>query len=112
MTTPRRDLLRNLAGLGLCGSLGDWSHFARLSAAAAAETPRAGDLVVLERDVEPLVRKIEETPRDKCFEMITAELAGGLTYRRFLAALLREPFGAPQLRSGGADDDGDGEDRG
>lgn len=88
MTTNRRELLRSLAALGIYGSLGDGNAWLKPTAAnGAEETGPARDLTALEPDVEPLVRKIEATPREKCFEMITAELADGLTYRRFLAAL-------------------------
>jgi hypothetical protein len=88
MTTNRRQMLRNAAALGLGGTLTDWNAWLRLGPTRAAEESRtARNLVELEPDVEPLVRKIEETPREKCFDMITVELAGGLTYRRFLAAL-------------------------
>ncbi len=70
--------------------MGDWGPLAatRYSVAAAAEPRSAHKLRSLEPDIEPLVRKIErDAARISVFEMITAELRNGLTYRRFLAAL-------------------------
>lgn len=45
------------------------------------------DLVRFTPDIEPLVRKLEDTERDRCLDLIAAELKGGLPYRRLLAAL-------------------------
>jgi hypothetical protein len=87
MPTNRRELLRNLAGIGVVGACDAWRPADLLHRLRAADRTGPADLVPLEPDLEPLVRRIEETPREKCFEMITAELHGGLTYRRFLAAL-------------------------
>jgi hypothetical protein len=38
-------------------------------------------------DLEPVVRLIEETPRDKCVAVFLDQLRHGLPYRRFLAAV-------------------------
>jgi hypothetical protein len=38
-------------------------------------------------DLEPVVRLIEETPRDKCVAVFLDQLRRGLSYRRFLAAV-------------------------
>jgi hypothetical protein len=86
MPSTRRELLQRLAGLGIVSSLADWGPWGELSAlgADAKVTP---ELVALESDIEPIVRRIEETPRDKCFEMAVEQLRSGLSYRQFLAAL-------------------------
>ena len=39
-------------------------------------------------DIEPIVRLLEETPRDQCVRVFVGELRRGLPYRRFLAASL------------------------
>jgi hypothetical protein len=39
-------------------------------------------------DLEPIVRLMEETPREQCVRVFLAELRRGLPYRRFLAASL------------------------
>src|SRR6185436_13802814 len=38
-------------------------------------------------DIEPIVRLIEETPRDRCVAVFIDQLRRGLSYRRFLAAV-------------------------
>jgi hypothetical protein len=38
-------------------------------------------------DIEPIVRLIEETPRDRCVAVFLDQLRRGLPYRRFLAAV-------------------------
>jgi hypothetical protein len=45
-------------------------------------------LVQLHADIEPLVRMLEETPRDRLLEEVAHRIRGGLTYREVLAALL------------------------
>src|SRR5207248_616822 len=53
-------------------------------AAFAAERPP--DKVRFGPDIEPIVRLIEETPRNKCVAVFIEQLRRGLPYRRFLAA--------------------------
>jgi hypothetical protein len=85
--SPRRDFLKTLAGAGMAGWLGDLGTFGSFSAAVAAEPDITPDLVQLSPEIEPLVRLIETTPREKCFEMLVAQLRGGTSYRRLLAGL-------------------------
>lgn len=54
---------------------------------AISETEAPAELVKLTADIEPLVRLIEETPREKCFEMMAQHLRCDLPYRTFVAAL-------------------------
>ena len=88
MATPltRRHFLTAATSGGLLG-LGDLSDFAHL---ARAEPPKGKGLPWLLRydaEIEPLVRLVEETPREKCVEVMAEQLRGGLTYRRFMAAV-------------------------
>ncbi len=85
--SSRRDFLRALGGVGSVGLLSGSGGWLESLALQAAETEVAPEMVRLNRHIEPLVRKIETTPREKCFAMIAAELRGGLPYRNFLAAL-------------------------
>ncbi|MGE0608275.1 MAG: hypothetical protein AB7O62_14355 [Pirellulales bacterium] len=87
MRWTRRGFLGTAAGAGLAGSLADLNAFLPLSPLSAAEAQVTPDLVRLRPEIEPLVRLIEETPRDKCFELLAAQLKAGLPYRNFLAAL-------------------------
>jgi hypothetical protein len=85
---PRRSFLKSALGAGAVAGLGDLGFLAQLrpvSAAEAALPPRA---VQLHPEIEPLVRVLEETPRDRVLEEVAARLKNGLTYRELLAALL------------------------
>ncbi len=59
-----------------------------LPALGAADTKLDPNLVRLGIDTEPLVRLIEETPRQKLLEEIGAKIKKGLSYQELLAALL------------------------
>lgn len=83
MTTRRRFLQRvgGTASLGLV----DVSWLRGLAAIGAEPPP---DRVQFGPEIEPLVRLIEETPRERCVEVFIDQLRRGLPYRRFLAATL------------------------
>jgi hypothetical protein len=55
-----------------------------LAAFAAAPPPAT---IRFGPDIEPIVRLIEETPRDRCVAVFLDQLRRGLPYRRFLAAV-------------------------
>jgi hypothetical protein len=71
-----------LAGLGDFAFLGGLPH---LSAADARVNPK---VVQLSPDVEPLVRLIEETPRNKLLQAAAERVRGGTSYQQMLAALM------------------------
>ena len=82
----RREFLRaaaSVGGLGYIGGLGMLSF----PETCVAETNVDPKLVQLKPAIEPLVRLIERTPRERCFEVIADQLRKGLPYRNFLAAL-------------------------
>jgi hypothetical protein len=56
-----------------------------VSAGEARLDPR---LVRFDPDIEPLVRLLEDTPRERLLERVAAEIQRGLAYRDLLAALL------------------------
>jgi hypothetical protein len=83
MTLPndRRQFLSAaaLGGLGLLGKLPPVS----------AEDARIDPKVVrLDPEIEPLVRLLEETPRDRLLEEVGGRIRKGLSYQEVLAALL------------------------
>ena len=85
---PRRSFLQATAGAGALAALGDLGflgHLPRVSAEEAVLDPR---MVRLESGIEPLVRVIEETPRERVIEEMAARVKAGLGYRELLAALL------------------------
>lgn len=84
----RREFNRLVAGAGLLSGLGDWSGLVPLSPLHAQQQQVTPDLVRLRPEIEPIVRQIEQTPREHCFAMMLRELQRGLSYRHFLAALM------------------------
>ena len=79
----RRDAIKGIAGAGALASGG----FGRLGILGAAEQAVSSDMVRFGPGIEPLVRLIEETPREDCIEVLAARLKMGLSYRDFLSAL-------------------------
>jgi hypothetical protein len=82
----RRVFLQSGAGALLgCNELGFLTSLPPVSAAQARVDP---GIVRFDPAIEPLVRVLEETPRDQLLEEIGARIRKGLTYRECLAALL------------------------
>ncbi|QJX00402.1 twin-arginine translocation signal domain-containing protein [Frigoriglobus tundricola] len=59
-----------------------------LPAVSRADAEVAPNLVRLEPEIEPLVRLIEDAPREKLLEEIAARMKKGISYREVLAGLL------------------------
>ena len=82
--TNRREFLKTAStctiGTGLA-NLG-------LRPISAAETKLDTTSVRFDDDIEPLVRTIEDTSRDKLMEEIASRVQNGLSYRKLLAATL------------------------
>jgi hypothetical protein len=68
--------------------LGDLSFLAKLNPVAAAETALDTKTVRLRPEIEPLVRLLEETPRDRLLEEVAERIKRGVSYQEVLAALL------------------------
>jgi hypothetical protein len=85
----RRSFLRaGLITTAAMGGLGDLGFLARLGPVRAEEAKLDPKVVRLHPEIEPLVRFLEETPRDKVLEELAAKIRRGLTYRETLAALM------------------------
>src|SRR5688572_21142225 len=84
----RRSFLKAAAGSGTLAALGDFGFLAQLQPVSAAEAKLKPEMVRLHPEIEPLVRLLEDTPRDRVLEEIGARLKRGLTYREVVAALL------------------------
>src|SRR5436190_12176611 len=79
----RRAFLQTSAALGGLAFLAD------LPPVSAAEAKADPNLVALHPDIEPLVRLIEDTPREKLLEEVGSRIKkGALAYREVLAGLL------------------------
>jgi hypothetical protein len=85
MTAPldRRDFLAASAV-----SAGSLAFLSGLPAVAADEAKPDPKLVRLDSGIEPLVKLLEETPRERLLEEVGARVKKGLAYREVLAALL------------------------
>src|SRR5437667_2281347 len=82
---PRRHFLRTAAASGAWLGLGGDLGF-RVPPVSAAE---AGvGIVRFSPEMEPLVRFLEDTPRERLLEEVAARIRRGMTYREVLAALL------------------------
>ncbi len=86
--TSRRRFLQSAAAAGAAAGLGDLAFLSRLKPVSAAEVQTDPNLVRLHPDIEPVVRLLEDTPREKLLEEVAARIHGGLSYRDVLAALL------------------------
>lgn len=84
----RRRFLKSAAVASTALGFGDLSFLSRLPRISAAEAQLDPQVVRFHPDIEPLVRFLEDTPREKLLEEVGARLRMGLTYRELLAALL------------------------
>ncbi len=84
-TLRRRQFLQSSTVLGLAG-LGAMEGLARVTP-TRADMAVGPDAVRFRPEIEPVVRWIEETPRDRVFEVALAELKKGLSYRDLLSGL-------------------------
>src|SRR5437588_404177 len=87
MRTTRREFLGTTMGGGLLmgGGLG---FLAGLRPVTAAEARLEPSLVRLDSGIEPTVRLLEETPRERLLEEVATRIKNGLSYREVLASLL------------------------
>jgi hypothetical protein len=84
----RRTFLRRGATAGALFGLGDLGFLAKLTPVRADETQVNGGELRLHPEVAPVVRLLEETPRDKLLEVVADRINHGLSYRELLAGLL------------------------
>jgi hypothetical protein len=85
----RRSFLRTaLGGSALLGLGGRLTLLDRLPAVADDQAGLDPARVRLDRHIEPEVRLLEETPRERLLEAVADRIRGGLNYRDLLAALL------------------------
>jgi hypothetical protein len=90
MSSPlhRRQFMTKSAQLGAVAGLGDFSFMSSLPPLSATETQVQPPMVQLSADVEPIVRLIEDTARDRLLEEVAQKIRGGTSYNDLLAALM------------------------
>src|SRR5262245_12635442 len=84
---PRRSFLRTTSTAGALIGLGDLGFLSRLPRVSAAEAKLDTQFVQFRPEIEPLVRLLEETPRERLLEEVAARIKRGTTYREVLTAL-------------------------
>jgi hypothetical protein len=84
----RRGFLQ--AGLtgGIAAGLGDFGFLSALRPISADDARLPTDVVQLRPEIAPIVRLIEETPRERLMEVIAERVRQGLSYQELLAGLL------------------------
>ena len=84
----RRQFLRSAAAGGALLGLDGLGFLGTLRPVSAEEAKLAPDLVRLDDSIEPVVKLLEETPRERLLEEVAGRIRKGLSYREVLCALL------------------------
>jgi hypothetical protein len=89
MRSNRRQFLKGSALTAASAGLMDLGFLSRLPQVSAAEAAAvAPNIVRFNPEIEPLVRLIEDSPREKLLEEVATRIRAGLSYREALTALL------------------------
>ena len=84
----RRSFLKTTMAAGAGIGLGGLSFLSRLPQVSIVEACSDSRIVQFRPEIEPLVRLLEDTPRERLLEEVAARIKGGLSYRELLSALL------------------------
>src|SRR5438093_1320087 len=84
----RRRFLRTATTVSALSGLGEIGFLSQLRPVSAGEANLNPDVVRFNPEIEPLVRFLEDTPRERLLEEVGARLKHGLSYRELLAGLL------------------------
>jgi hypothetical protein len=87
-TISRRRFVAGASAAGALTTLGEFGFLGQLPPLSADEVKVKPSVVQLNSDIEPLVRLIEETPREKLLAVAADKVREGTTYGQFLAATL------------------------
>src|SRR5262245_39317304 len=85
-TVARREFLQTLGGSVVAGTSA-WAALQSLVPAKASEVAISPDVVQFNAEMEPVVRWIEETPRDRVLQVASEKLKAGLPFRQLLGGL-------------------------
>jgi hypothetical protein len=84
----RRQFVRGLSGSAAMLGLGGLKTLSQLQPVTAADAQLDPRTVRFRSEIEPLVRLLEETPRNQLLEEVGMRIRAGLSYRDVLTALL------------------------
>jgi hypothetical protein len=84
----RRDFIGTTLKAGAAVGLADLAFLHGLPPVSAQEAKLPRAMVRLSPDIEPLVRLIEETPRERLMDVIAGKVRSGTSYQHLLAALM------------------------
>ncbi|XZE51673.1 hypothetical protein SH139x_003334 [Planctomycetaceae bacterium SH139] len=84
----RRQFFRACGGVTAALALPELEMLGNLPAVSAADTVLDQQFVKFDDDIEPLVRLLEETPRERVVQAFASKIHDGTSYREVLAALL------------------------
>src|SRR5437667_5811478 len=88
MSSSRRQFVKSSLAAGAFLSASDFGFLSLLPRVSAAEAAVPTSVVRFNPEIEPLVRFLEATPRERLLEEVAARIKRGLSYRDLLAALL------------------------
>jgi hypothetical protein len=83
----RRTFLKWTGATGALAGLGDFGFLGNLPSVSAADAKLPPRFVQFHSEIEPLVRMLENTPRDRVLEEVAQKIRKGTPYREVLAAL-------------------------
>ena len=84
----RRSFLAATSGTAAAAGLAQMDFLAGLPRVSAEEAQPDPKMVRFSSEIEPLVRLVEDTPREKLLEEVAAKIKSGTSYREVVAALL------------------------
>ena len=88
MSSNRRQFLTTAASATAFAGVSQLGFLSKLPPVSADEAKSNPHVVKLSDDIEPLVRLLEETPREKLLEEVGSRIRKGTSYREIVAALL------------------------
>ena len=83
----RRNFVRSSLAIGTMTGLGGFAFLGKLPAIQAHDEKTLPETIQFDADVEPLVRLIETTSREKVFDKIVAQIHSGISYQQLLSAV-------------------------
>src|SRR5687767_8063493 len=83
----RRDFIMRASQAGLVAGIGDFAFLGNLPALSAQQV-NGRNIVSLAADIEPLVRLIEDSPRNQLLETVAQRIRTGTSYQELLGALM------------------------